>query len=403
MNDLNKNLIRERGKAIIQQLKQQVEKSTLVLINEDARTHISKQAKRLVDADRANLTAREKDILLRYVQDGILGTNDPDRMLHLLTSSAAGYSNPTLQEPAGSSIQIASDMESSRQKLKDRATTWQNARTLGQIVIMIVAFVCTLVARGHKNNSSERSLHHFSQSFSVNVNQSDQIDYGLDIPNQNYYVYVPANYTGKSPFGLVVYIAPTDDWSQLPAGWAQVLAQHHLLLIAPQAAGNSCRQNRRMGLGVLGALAAMQEYKIDRSRVYAAGLSGGARTAGDMAFYQPDLFSGTVQDCGADFYHSVEHAHGTNWIDSNGNPYGVIDVPAAAVRAAKDAVRFVLITGANDFRHGNLLDLYDNGYNHEGFKCKFIDVPGMGHQDCSGETFAQALSYIEGESKPASK
>jgi hypothetical protein len=42
-------------------------------------------------------------------------------------------------------------------------------------------------------------------------------------------------------------------------------------------------------------------------------------------------------------------------------------------------VRFVLITGSNDFRRGNILDIYHGGFSREQFQAKLFDVPGMGH------------------------
>lgn len=169
------------------------------------------------------------------------------------------------------------------------------------------------------------------------------------------------------------------------------------MFLVAQEAGNSCEEPRREGRAVLGALGMMAEYKIDRSRIYAAGCSGGARCAGDLAFHQSDLFSATIQDCGSNFYRPVRHLHTQNWTDTNGNPYGLVSTSAQNVHDARTRVRFVLITGSNDFRHGNLLDLYEDGFRQEGFRCKLIDVPGMGHGDCSGPVLAQALDFIEGK------
>jgi hypothetical protein len=230
------------------------------------------------------------------------------------------------------------------------------------------------------------------------LERSNAVDYSLNLAQEQYFLYVPKSYSGKQPFGLVVYISPTDG-AGLPTGWSDVLDRRHLLYIAPFGAGNSCMQKRRTGLGVLGTLAMMKTYKIDPSRVYAAGLSGGARSASDLGFHQPDLFSGTIQDCGSNFYRAVPQVLATNMTDTNGYSYGVRRVPANKLQEAKAKVRFVLITGPNDFRHGNLTDIFNGGFKPEGFLAKLIDVPGMGHQDCSGETLDQALNFIEGKNK----
>jgi predicted esterase len=170
-------------------------------------------------------------------------------------------------------------------------------------------------------------------------------------------------------------------------------------LIVPQGIGNNVRGDTRCGVSVLGALAMMQRYKFDSSRVYCGGLSGGARMACALGFSQSDLFSGTIQNCGADFYHKVAQRYATSQVDTLGFPYGVLETTPAEVAAAKGRVRFTLITGPNDFRYGNLRDLYEFGFKPEGFHAKLIDVPGMGHQNCDGATLDQALNFIEGRSK----
>jgi hypothetical protein len=238
------------------------------------------------------------------------------------------------------------------------------------------------------------SVRRFESNVSVNLQRSDQIDYGIDLPNARYFVYVPSNYTGRQPFGLVVYTSPIARFETLPPLWSTVLEKYGLFFIAPQDAGNNSNQKHRLGLSVLGALAMQHQYRIDPSRIYAAGLSGGARTASDLAFLQPDLFSGTIQSCGSDFYHAVAHRFSNNWTDTNGNPYGVVEVPSGSVAIAKSRVRFALITGPNDFRHGNIADIYNSGFSQEGFTAKLFDVPGMGHQDCDAQTLDQALNFI---------
>ena len=39
--------------------------------------------------------------------------------------------------------------------------------------------------------------------------------------------------------------------------------------------------------------------------LYAAGFSGGARMSSLLGFYQSDVFHGTIQNCGTDFYRAV--------------------------------------------------------------------------------------------------
>ncbi|HEY9791982.1 MAG TPA: hypothetical protein V6D22_16365 [Candidatus Obscuribacterales bacterium] len=264
------------------------------------------------------------------------------------------------------------------------------SHVVASVVIAISLTACGAIAADP--NGSMMSLR---SDFGIPLKRSQDIDYGINVANEHYYFYKPANYTGREPFGLMVYVPPIDDMQGLPGGWDAVLAQRKLLCLIPQRAGNDTMQNRRMGLAILGALAVMHSYNVNPRRVYAAGLSGGARTACDMGFYQSDLFRGTIQDCGADYYRPVTARYATSQTDTAGYPYGKIDVDPNDVAAAKSKVRFTLITGSGDFRHGNLLDIYSDGFQRDGFQARLFDVNGMGHQDCSPQTLTQALDFIE--------
>jgi hypothetical protein len=235
-------------------------------------------------------------------------------------------------------------------------------------------------------------------TFSTPVNrpqhQSTNIDYKVDYHTARYFVYLPANYTPGQAFGLIDYVSAFDSVERLPDGWAEVLQRNKLLFVAPLNAGNHIDQERRCGLAVLGALEMMRYYNVDKNRVYAAGISGGARTASDLGLTQSDIFSGTIQDCGTDFYRDVPKRYATGDTDTNGNHYGLVASTASEVADARSKTKFVLITGSGDFRRGNILDIYNGGFAAEGFRAKLIDVPGMGHQDCDGTTLQQALDFL---------
>jgi predicted esterase len=153
-----------------------------------------------------------------------------------------------------------------------------------------------------------------------------------------------------------------------------------------------------MGLAVLGALEMMKRYRIDSTRVYVAGYSGGARMAGMLGFYQPDVFHGTIQNCGADFYRQVPTVYAASWLSRTGQPYGTFEATDEEIVQAK-RVRFVLVTGTNDFRRGNILDIFNGGFAKEGFKAKLFDVLGMQHTTCPGDILLAALDFIESASQ----
>lgn len=260
----------------------------------------------------------------------------------------------------------------------------------------LTAFFFTTLALGGLAWSEPGQLITFPIGPGRPPSYSGSIDYRLKCEQEKFYVYQPSNWTRGESWGLIVYISPGDSQQSLPAGWDGVLKSNKLLFVSPQGAGNGCEMRRRLGLGVMAALEMTQTYNIDPNRIYAAGLSGGARTAGLLGFLQSDVFHGTIQACGADFYKKVPVVKATNQTDSNGNPnYGVFSASPREIQAAKLNQKFVFITGPGDFRYGNISDIYQGGYQAEGFTCKLIDVPGMGHTDCKPSALQQALDFLK--------
>lgn len=222
---------------------------------------------------------------------------------------------------------------------------------------------------------------------------SARVAYDPVLANERYFVYVPPSYTGSEAYGLIVFTY-ADPTARLPRGWQAILDARKYIFVAADNAGNDQPQGRRLGLAIMGALKTMRAYHIDPSRVYAGGFSGGARMAGLLGFYQSDIFRGTLQNCGADFYRHVPIVDATSQIDRMGHPYGLLEASDDEVHQAK-SVRFVLITGTNDFRRGNILDIFHGGFEQDGFHAKLFEIAGMGHDICDAETLSRALDFLE--------
>lgn len=220
------------------------------------------------------------------------------------------------------------------------------------------------------------------------------VSYSFNPAAEEFFVHVPGDYRGDAAYGLIVFTDAADDSSGLPQGWQEVLDRRRYLYVAPQKAGNGQYINRRLGLAVLAALEVQKHYKVDPARIYAAGYSGGARMSGLLGFYQADIFTGTIQNCGADFYQPVPMVAATSSLDTAGKPYGIFDATAGEIAAAR-RVRFVLITGSGDFRRGNIVDIFNGGFAKHDFQAKLFDVPGMGHDTADGQTLSEALDFLE--------
>jgi hypothetical protein len=229
------------------------------------------------------------------------------------------------------------------------------------------------------------------------VGQADShIKAGIDPAAEKFFVHVPSNYDGSEPFGLIVFTDASDQIDAVPVGWEKVLERRKLLFVAAENAGNSQPIDRRLGLALMEVKGIESNWKIDANRIYAAGISGGARMASRLGFYAPDIFKGTIQSCGTDFYHSVPKFAATSETDTEGEPYGLLDATAEDVGNAKKGVRFVLVTGSEDPRGGNIRDIFHGGFEKESFQATLIDVQGMEHENCSPRVFSRALDFIEG-------
>jgi Esterase PHB depolymerase len=226
--------------------------------------------------------------------------------------------------------------------------------------------------------------------------KDSRLEYNFDLTHETFYVVVPKNYSSSAPgFGLIVFESPTDVFNRIPVGWETVLENRKLLFAAPQNVGNNQQFNRRGGLAVVCANKLVELAKLDTNRLYIAGLSGGARVASYVAFAHPRLFSGVCAICGVNFCRKVPRVQATETDD-----YGYFAIDAPRIRETKQRVRFALVTGSRDFRHGNILDIYNGGFQPDGFQARLLDINGMPHTLCPASVLNDSLDFIENKSRP---
>ncbi|MEI6491758.1 MAG: hypothetical protein WCO94_04345 [Verrucomicrobiota bacterium] len=216
------------------------------------------------------------------------------------------------------------------------------------------------------------------------------ITYDFNLDGEKFFVRFPTGYNGVLPSGLLVFLSPADEFVDLPPGWAGVLDKNKLIFVAPQSVGNKQPTGRRAGIAVVAARKLQEIAKIDPKRIYVGGFSGGARIAAYTAFAHPELFRGVLDICGSEFPGKVEKVKATEK-----DEYGSFVLDEARIESARQQVKFTIVTGAKDFRYGNLLDIYRGGYEKNGYAAKLIDVPGMGHAICSDKQLAEALTFLD--------
>lgn len=196
-------------------------------------------------------------------------------------------------------------------------------RKFGAVALLILMLAACSGAQVHKRTGDFITT--FATHPLVPERRDAHISYDLDPANERFFIHIPADYAGDEPYGLIVFTDADETVTQVPSGWADILDSRHFLFVAAENSGNEQDTNRRLGLAVLGALEMMKRYRVDSARVYAAGFSGGARMSGLLGFYQPEIFRGTIQNCGADFYKRVRTVYASSWLSTSGQPYGVFD------------------------------------------------------------------------------
>ncbi|MGB9430121.1 MAG: hypothetical protein WCC11_09675 [Gammaproteobacteria bacterium] len=112
--------------------------------------------------------------------------------------------------------------------------------------------------------------------------------------NETWQVYVPGDYDGTKPCGVLVWVEPMDTL-RFPSGWQGVLNAHHMIYVSAAESGNDRDvYSRRIPLALTGLANIEARYKTDPVRIYLGGFSGGGVTASLMAAAYADVFSGGI-------------------------------------------------------------------------------------------------------------
>jgi dienelactone hydrolase len=156
-------------------------------------------------------------------------------------------------------------------------------------------------------------------------------DQPIDLAQEHFVVRVPTHMPA-SGYALLVFLPPWEG-ATLPQGWGPVLERHGVIYVSAAKTGNDTSiTERREPMALLAAFNAMQKYRIDPSRVYIGGFSGGSRVALRVALGYPDVFHGALLIAGS---------------DPIGNSQAPLP-PAELFREFQTSTRLVFLTGADD-------------------------------------------------------
>jgi hypothetical protein len=205
-------------------------------------------------------------------------------------------------------------------------------------------------------------------------------------------LYVPAAYDGTESYGLVVYIDSDND-GNIKSEWINVLENDKLIWIAPDNVGNNIDINARMGIAWASLLKMKELFNIDTNRIYMSGQSGGARMAQTLAYLYPEVITGTVPICGASYPIEVSQDYETQNPDSHYEIIYYLSQNDLNYIKTFDR-RYAIMTSFDDFREGDIMNIYYNGIESDGLIGKFLEIPG-GHCSSSTQHFFNAISFVE--------
>lgn len=224
----------------------------------------------------------------------------------------------------------------------------------------------------------------------IRMGAGPKAGYFYDIQDESFELYVPPDYDGSEPYGLIVWISAGQSGS-IPDMYIPLMDKHKFIWIGANNSGNKeAVYERRIPLALDAAYNIQKHYKIDPNRTYVSGVSGGGRVSSGAAFLYSDVFAGGIFVIGANHWES-QRLPGKNLVFSAGFP----EPPSGMIRNARLHGRYVLLTGENDINREQMEVIYNNGFSKHVTFLLYIEVPDMGHRIPDPDWFEKALQYVD--------
>ena len=212
------------------------------------------------------------------------------------------------------------------------------------------------------------------------------------INTHTYNIYIPASYDGTEPYGLITFINSGNTGS-IFASWIPVLEEKNIIMISGNGIGNTIPVFTRCGVALAGSEKLKEVLNIDTSRVFASGNSGGARSSAALLYYFPEIYHGMVPNCGASYLRQVDQDYETHEPDSH-YEYTIPFTQVELNYVKSFDRRYAMMTSFDDFREGDIMNIYHNGMEPDGFKSKILETAG-GHCSTTTQHFRDAVNFME--------
>lgn len=212
------------------------------------------------------------------------------------------------------------------------------------------------------------------------------------LPTNTFDIYVPTTYDGSEPYGLITYIDSDNDGG-FQSSWIPILEQRKLIWVAGDNIGNPVNIDRRISVAWAAVYRMKELFNIDTNRIYTSGQSGGARMAQTLAYIYPEWITGSLPLCGASYPTPVAQDYETYSPDSYYEL--ILNFNQADVDYIKSFDRrYAVMTSFDDYREGDIMNIYYGGFEKDGIDGKFLENMG-GHCSTNGIHFTDALNFVE--------
>jgi poly(3-hydroxybutyrate) depolymerase len=175
---------------------------------------------------------------------------------------------------------------------------------------------------------------------------------------------------GDAPHGVLVFVHPGND-AQPMTGWDAVLDRRNLAYVAAEGFGNDKPGNQRALAALLGLTHLSRTHRIDASRRYIGGMSGGGKMASQVLSRFPAFFDGALCIVGAEYV-----------------------VPRGGFPPEMAAKRVVFMTGDKDFNHFDVLAVYKRFVADGVALPHLMDIHGFGHEYPDAAQLDAALELL---------
>jgi predicted esterase len=219
-------------------------------------------------------------------------------------------------------------------------------------------------------------IDHSGAMFGVPKGASEGKSYRIE--EESYSVYVPKNYDGTIPYGLIAFVSASLGGG-IPGEYMSVCDSQRVIWIGGAKVPNERNATERTRITVDAVHNMVKKYRIDPDRIYVAGMSGGGRVASHMAVPYADVFTGAIFFCGC-------------------NPLVMPSDQATSKKVDELAKqhRFAFMTGSKDFNQPGTKQVYEQYLSMKYTYSKYFEQAGMGHEMPNKASFTEAMAFLDG-------